>query len=131
MKNPRRTLFYFFLVYNIILFLGALYMDSKQDDLGFLLNVKYYIPWMKYFTFFGLVLFFIAYVVVTRDVRLTSKDLNKSKEEHMHLKAKLFDLQEESRSNKEENKSIQPPIENPPISNSDQKDEDSGKGGDQ
>lgn len=109
-------------------------MDSKQDDLGFLLNVKYYIPWMKYFTFLGLVLFFIAYVAVTRDVRLMSKDLSKSKEEHMHLKAKLFDLQEESRSNKEESKSTptQPaPIENPPNSDSDQKEEDTDKRGDQ
>lgn len=109
-------------------------MDSKQDDLGFLLNVKYYIPWMKYFTFLGLVLFFIAYVAVTRDVRLMSKDLSKSKEEHMHLKAKLFDLQEESRSNKEESKSIptQPaPIENSPDSNSDQKEEDTDNGSDQ
>lgn len=98
MKNPRKSLFYLFLAYNLLLFLGSVYVDTKQEDLGFLLNVKSYIPWMKYFTFLGLVLFLVAYVVFTRDLRLINKEIKKSKEEHTQLKAKLFDLQEQSTS---------------------------------
>jgi hypothetical protein len=94
MKNPRKLLFYFFLAYNLFLFLGAVYVDSNQNDLGFLLNIKSYIPWMKYFTFLGLVLFFVAYVVFNRDIRIVNKEVKKSKDEHTMLKAKLFDMQE-------------------------------------
>lgn len=89
-------MFYLFLAYNLVLFLGSLYVDSNQNDLGFLLNVKSYIPWMKYFTFFGLVLFFVAYVIFNRDIRVINKEVRKSKDEHTLLKAKLFDLQEQS-----------------------------------
>ena len=98
MRNPRKTLFYLFLAYNAVLFIGSLYIDSKQNDLGFLLNFKSYIPWMKYFTFFGLVLFLISYVVINRDIRIISGDVEKSKDEHTMLKAKLFDLQEANKS---------------------------------
>ena len=97
MKNPRRTLFYIFLGYHLFLFLGTLYVDSRQDDLGFLLNIKGYIPWMKYYAFLGLILFLVAYVVVVRDNRVLAKDVSKSKDEHTKLKAKLFDLEEEKR----------------------------------
>ena len=96
MKNPRKSLFYIFLAYNVIIFLSSIYIDTKQDDLGFLLNVKSLIPWMKYFTLFGLVLFFVYYVIYSRDLRIASKELLKSKEEHTILKAKLFDLQEQT-----------------------------------
>ncbi len=96
MKNPRKSLFYIFLAYNLLLFIGSVYMDSKQNDLGFLLNVKSLIPWMKYFTFLGLVLFMVAYVVFNRDIRVISKEVKKSKDEHTMLKAKLFDLQEQT-----------------------------------
>ena len=53
---------------------------------------------MKYYTFFGLVLFLIAYVVINRDIRIISSDVKKSKDEHTMLKAKLFDLQEANKS---------------------------------
>ncbi len=96
MKNPRKTLFYLFLAYNLILFLGSVYIDSNQNDLGFLLNIKSYISWAKYFTFLGLVLFFVAYVVFNRDIRLIHKEVKKSKDEHTMLKAKLFDMQEKT-----------------------------------
>jgi hypothetical protein len=101
MKNPRKTLFYLFLAYNAILFIGSMYVDSKQNDLGFLLNFKSYIPWMKYITFTGLVLFLVSYVIVNRDIRLIGSEVKKSKEEHTTLKAKLFDLQEASKSSAE------------------------------
>ncbi len=98
MKNPRKTLFYLFLAYNALLFVGSMYVDSKQDDLGFLLNFKSYIPWMKYITFSGLILFLVSYVVVNREIRLIGSEVRKSKDEHTMLKAKLFDLQEAGKS---------------------------------
>ena len=111
MKNPRKTLFYIFLAYNLILFITSIYVDTKQDDLGFLLNAKSMIPWVKYFTFFGLVLFLIFYVVYSRDLRLVSKEVQKTKDEHTVLKAKLFDLQEQSSSAPEVTKEQLPPAD--------------------
>ena len=94
MKNPRKTIIYLFLIFHLLQFIGALYIDARQDDLGFLLSIKGYLPWMKYFALTGLVLFLVAYIVVIRDTRSLRKALNQAKEEHTTLKAKLFDLQE-------------------------------------
>jgi len=97
MKNPRKTILYLFLIFHLLNFIGALYIDARQDDLGFLLSMKGYLPWMKYFAMTGLVLFLVAYIVVLRDTRLLRKTVEQSKEDHTLLKAKLFDLQEASK----------------------------------
>jgi len=96
MKNPIKTLVYLFLTFHLLHFIGALYIDSRQDDLGFLLSMKGYIGWMKYFALSGLVLFIFAYFMVTRDTRLLKKSIEGTKEEQTALKAKLFDLQEQA-----------------------------------
>jgi len=97
MKNPRKTLVYLFLSYLLIFEFGALYIDARQDDLGFLLSIKGYLPWMKYFAVIGLVLFIISYIVVIRENRALRKSVDQAKEEHTMLKAKLFDFQEASK----------------------------------
>jgi hypothetical protein len=97
MKNHRKTLIYLFLIFHLLHFIGALYIDAKQDDLGFLLSIKGYLPWMKYFALSGLVLFLVAYIVIMRDTRLLRKSVEQAKEEHTTLKAKLFDFQEASK----------------------------------
>jgi hypothetical protein len=97
MKNPRKTLIYIFLIFHLIHFIGALYIDARQDDLGFLLSIKGYLPWMKYFALTGLILFLVAYIAVMRDTRLLRKSIDQAREEHTSLKAKLFDFQEASR----------------------------------
>lgn len=123
MKNPKKTLFYLFLAYNALLFIASMYIDSKQNDLGFLLNFKSYIPWMKYITFSGLVLFLVSYVVINRDIRLIGSEVTKSKDEHTMLKAKLFDLQEASKSSSDET----PPVSEPKEENNpdEEKEDDS------
>ncbi|MCH7514881.1 MAG: hypothetical protein IH947_13215 [Bacteroidetes bacterium] len=95
MKNPRKLLFYSLLTYFIIVFLGALYIDSKSAFE--LIDAVKFIPAMKYVSLFGILLFLIFYVVVTRDTRVMGKEIDKLKNDHTSLKAKLFDLQEESR----------------------------------
>ena len=95
MKNPRKLLFYSLLTYFIIVFLGALYIDSKSAFE--LIDAVKFTPEMKYVSLFGILLFLIFYVVVTRDTRVMGKEIDKLKNDHTSLKAKLFDLQEESR----------------------------------
>ena len=95
MKNPRKLLFYSLLIYLFIVFLGALYIDSRSAFE--LIDAVKFIPAMKYVSFFGILLFLIFYVVVTRDTRVMGKEIDKLKDEHTGLKAKLFDLQEDSR----------------------------------
>ena len=91
MKNPRKLLFYSLLTYFIIVFLGALYIDSKSAFE--LIDAVKFIPAMKYVSLFGILLFLIFYVVVTRDTRVMGKEIDKLKNDHTSLKAKLFDLQ--------------------------------------
>ena len=97
MKNPRKTIIYLFLIFHLLHFIGALYIDARQDDLGFLLSIKGYLSWMKYFALTGVVLFLVAYIVVLRETRFLRKEIKLAKEEHTALKAKLFDYQEASK----------------------------------
>lgn len=97
MKKTKTIVFYVFLTYNLILFLATLYVESNQNDLGFLLEMKSYISFFKYFTFSGLILYLLSYFLIQRDSTILSKDIKKEQEEKTLLKAKLFDLQEESR----------------------------------
>jgi hypothetical protein len=117
MKNPRKTIIYLFLIFHLLHFIGALYIESRQDDLGFLLSIKGYLPLMKYFALSGLILFLIAYIVLLRETRFLRKEVTLAKEEHTELKAKLFDLQEEVRKSglRDDEKQIEvktgPPLE--------------------
>lgn len=97
MKKTKTIVFYVFLAYNLVLFLATLYVESNQNDLGFLLEMKSYISFFKYFTFSGLILYLLSYFLIQRDSTKLSKDIKKEQEEKTLLKAKLFDLQEETR----------------------------------
>ena len=57
--------------------------------------MKGYIPLMKYFFLFGLVLFGISYAFIRLSLHEHKKNVKLLESEKKELKAKLFDLQEE------------------------------------
>lgn len=91
MKKNRLIFYIVFAIYNISAFIFTIALPSIMFDM-----VKY-VPYFKYLTLFGLLLF-IADVAWSLK---TAKDSEKEKTDREHelttLKAKLFDLQEASK----------------------------------
>ena len=94
MKKLIKVFWISFAVYSAFTFIGTLVIERNQNDLGFLINMKGYIPLMKYFTLVGLVFCAIAFVSWWRtNVRL-KKATDSFEMEKKELKASIFDLQE-------------------------------------
>ncbi len=75
--------------------LGASYLTyTNQNNLGFLMEMKDYIPFMFYFSLLGFILFGIAFMASRMDVNKAKKETTTLTSEINTLKAKLFDMQE-------------------------------------
>lgn len=94
MSKSQKFFWLIFGLYFLLAQLGTLVADYYQNDLGFLINMKGYIPLMKYFSLLGLVLFTIGYVMMRLGKKSRTKEHGYLKGEKRELKAKLFDLQE-------------------------------------
>jgi hypothetical protein len=94
MKRNRLIFYSVFGVLHLFIFLFSLYMDSKQEDLQFLFLMQSAIPWLKYCSFFLLILFGSNVVLHYRDNRRNEREKAQLNQELDTLKARLFDLQE-------------------------------------
>ena len=95
MSKSLKFFWILFGVYFLLAEISTLIADYYQNDLGFLISMKGYIPLMKYWALLGLILYTISYIIVRVNQKNRSKDLEYLKAEKRELKAKLFDLQEE------------------------------------
>ncbi len=93
MKKSTQVFWIIFTLYSVITFLGAIIVEQNENNLGFLINMKGYIPILKYYTFFGLVLFAIAFISRWRSKMGSNKRIKTLEEEKKELKASLFDIQ--------------------------------------
>lgn len=94
MRKATKIFWICFALYSLITFASSLVIERNQNDLGFLINMKGYIPLLKYYTFLGLVLFAIAFFFWWRIKSRKNKEIEKLIEEKKELKATMFDLQE-------------------------------------
>jgi type VI protein secretion system component VasK len=94
MKKITKVFWISFAVYSFITFIGAIVIERNENNLGFLINMKGYIPLMKYFTFLGLVFFIIAFFYAWRSNVVNRKKIKRLEEEQNELKATMFDLKE-------------------------------------
>lgn len=95
MSNSRKTVWIIFAIYTFILLLVAYMVDRNQNNLDFLLRMKNYIPFMLYFAIFGVVIFLFALLFHQMDNMKAKKLITQLENDKNHLKAKLFDMQEE------------------------------------
>ena len=95
---------------------SAFIADHYQNDLGFLISMKGYIPFVKYFFILGFILFIVSYAFMRTNSRDYKKEVEKYESDKKALKVKLFDLQEEYNEILE---SKAPPTTNISESNSD------------
>ena len=94
MKRNRLIFYSVFGVLHLFIFLFSLYMDSQKEDLGFLFKMQGSIPWLKYCSFFLLILFGSNVILHFRDNRRNEREKAQLNQELDTLKARLFDLQE-------------------------------------
>lgn len=101
MSKARKIFWIIFGVYFLVAQISTLVADYYQNDLGFLINMKGYIPLMKFFALTGLIMYFIAFFMLRVSTKSKSKDIKYLELEKRELKVKMFDLQEELKSLKE------------------------------
>lgn len=102
MSKSRRIFWIIFGVYFLVAQISTIVADYYQNDLGFLINMKGYIPLMKFFALGGLIMYFIAFFMLRVSTKRKSKDIKYLELEKRELKVKLFDLQEQLKISKEQ-----------------------------
>lgn len=116
MTKSRKAFWFFFALYFLIAVASSFIADLYQNDLGFLIGMKGYIPLVKYFFILGFILFIMSYVFMRKNSKDHKKEVDKYESDKKSLKVKLFDLQEEYNDILE---SKPPPTTNISESNSD------------
>jgi hypothetical protein len=101
MSKAQKFFWLIFGLYFVMTEVATLVSDYYQNDLGFLINMKGYIPLMKYFALLGLALYTTSYVMMRLSEKNRIKQEGYLKGEKRELKAKLFDLQEKYNNLKE------------------------------
>ncbi len=109
MTNNRLIFYIFFAGFHLFLFFFSLYVDSQKENVQFLITLQSKIWMLKYGSFLGLFLLITSIVWDWRKANLHKKETDHLNHEINSLKAKLFDLQEESR------KTVLPPPEPPKL----------------
>ncbi|UII28926.1 hypothetical protein LVD15_10995 [Fulvivirga maritima] len=93
MKKPKSIFYLIYFLFHVSLLLASIYVNYKSEDFEFLINLRGHMDLMIYVTILGLILFFVDVVLVTMTVRSHKKEKEKLEHEINSLKAKMFDLQ--------------------------------------
>ncbi len=95
MSNSRKIIWIAFALF-MFFQMGTSYITNKnQDNLGFLMEMKNYIPYMLYFSLAGVILFLVSFMVYQLDSMKGKKQIAQLEQDKNELKAKLFDMQEQ------------------------------------
>lgn len=109
MKKSRFIFYTVFGIFQLLMFLFTLYVDSNRDNIEFLIGMQRRLWLFKYASFLGLLLIVIDALWHLKEQRDRRKEHEQQALEMNKLKAKLFDMQE-------------PPVRNVnPVPGSDQK----------
>lgn len=98
MRKPRSIFYIIYFLFHIGLLLVSIYVNYKSEDFEFLLKLRVRMDLMIYVAIAGLLLFFIDIMLITMEVRNHKKEREKLEHEVNSLKAKMFDLQEATKS---------------------------------
>lgn len=109
MKKPRSIFYFIYFLFHVGLLLASIYVNYKSEDFEFLLKLRERMDLMIYVSVVGVILFLVDIILVTMAVRNHNKETEKLQHEINSLKAKMFDLQEAT-------KSVTPKVEVEPKS---------------
>ncbi len=97
MKKPKSIFFIVYFLFHIALLVVSIYVNYRSEDFEFLLWLRGKMSMMVYVSAIGLILFFINVLVAGLDKRSSEKEITALQSEVNSLKAKMFDLQEASK----------------------------------
>jgi len=95
MGRPKFIFFTSFFVFNLLLFLFALYVDANRLNIDVLFALQGQIPYMKYVAALGVGLSIIAFGISFFVNQRHKEEIEKLKSEQRDYKARLYDMQEE------------------------------------
>lgn len=98
MKKSKFIFYLIFFIFHLGLFIFTLVVDHNRNNFDFLFAIQRHIPNMKYFALFGVLLFLIDFIIANLAIRKHNQELEHWKNKHNELKAKMYDMQEESKS---------------------------------
>lgn len=105
MKKNRIIFYAAFAFFHLFLVFFTLYIDSNKSDFGLLTSILKWMSVLKYGAILGLALLVADIIWATVNNRDTQKEKDELTHELNTLKAKLFDLQEASKSGSTTSKS--------------------------
>ena len=109
MRTLNKAFWISFAVYSLLTFITTIVIERNENDLGFLINMKGYIPLMKYYTLVGLIFYLVAFGLMFKSrlsVRKMTSDFDLDKKE---LKAKISDLKRSQQSGSGDKDKLQKP----------------------
>jgi hypothetical protein len=92
MRNIHKAFWISFAVYSLLTFLATVVIERNENDLGFLINMKGYIPLMKYYTLVGLLFYLVAFGLMFKSRLKIGKMTSEFDLDKKELKAKISDL---------------------------------------
>lgn len=110
MRNLHKAFWISFAVYSLLTFVATIVIERNENDLGFLINMKGYISFMKYYTLVGLFFYLIAFGLMFKSrlrVRKLTSEFDLDKKE---LKAKISDLKRTQEAGNGNDNKVDPPI---------------------
>jgi hypothetical protein len=97
MKKNRIIFYAVFAAFHLFLVFFTLYIESNKNDFSFLSSILKWMSILKYGAFLGLILLIVDVVWASLNSRDSQREKDVLTSELNTLKAKLFDLQESSR----------------------------------
>lgn len=109
MRNLHKAFWISFAVYSLLTFVTTIVIERNENDLGFLINMKGYIPLMKYYTLVGLFFYLIAFGLMFKSKLKISKMTSENDLDKKELKAKISDLRRAQQSGGGDEESFEQP----------------------
>lgn len=95
MKKLHRAFWISFGIYSVLTLLGTVVVERNENDLGFLINMKRFIPFMKYYSLVGLIFFITAFIMMWRSRLRLKKAISHFDIEKKEMKASILQLKKE------------------------------------
>lgn len=94
MKKGKTIFLIVYLVFHVILLVGAIVVNLRSEDFEFLFSVRDNMAGTVWFAVLGLLLFIINVIIISVSTRNHEKQEEKLRQEINSLKAKVYDLQD-------------------------------------
>ena len=96
MKKAKFIFYLIFFLFHLFLFIFTLVVDKNRNDFDFLFSLQSQLANLKYFAFFGLLLFLTDFLMANLSIRSKRIEIEKLKSEHNALKANMFELEHQT-----------------------------------